>query len=276
MYELLRTMVSGERVWQGVAAAVLVGAAAPALAVPIPYFEDFDDAAEGLTESKSHSAASTWTLAGGAYQHTLAAPGTGIAQYAGAVVFGNELAKPNDFVVQVTFNVSDVSGSSGAARVGLVGLAKSSTELGQYTSNSLYYAVDLVVGGGAGDNVNGLTIKQGRASNTQLALASVTLPSFSLNTNYTMTFIGDYNEAGDLTLTAKVGDVTVTAPTILAADVIDPGGGRYFGIRDFVSNGRNLTVTYDDLSITNVVPEPAAAALMGLGSLFVVSRRRSA
>ena len=246
--------------------------------VPIPYGEDFNDAAEVLEESRSYTgASSTWTLTNNADQHTLVAPGSGNTQFGGAVVWGNQMEAPSDFSVQSTFNVSDVSGATGVARVGLVGLAFDKNVMGQWNNNAYYYAGEITV---AGTGVGSLLIRYGRGQNSVGTLAGtsgtggvVTLPAFSLNTTYTMTFTGDFNAAGDLTLSFSVDGTTLTAATIPAASFLAKSS-PYFGIRDYTDNFRNLTVTYDDLVITNQIPEPATAGLMMLGGAVLASRRR--
>lgn len=268
----------------GMASALAFGASSAAsAAVTAPFSEDFDDgAAPDFSNFRYRSeTASTWTLTGGAYHHESETPGTGQQQFATAVVQANNLDAPSNFLIHVTAHVTDVSSTStnSIAKIGLIGLAKNANG-GQWNNDSLYYAGEVVVGGSdANQAVGDLHIRRGRGNNSaQTLVTDISVPSFSIDDPIEMTLAGIYDTDGNLELTFTVSQTSGTITTsasistvIAAADVYT---GKYFGIRDYTDNNRNLAVTYDNFTLSNVVPEPASLALIGLGGLLAMKRRQ--
>lgn len=96
----------------------------------------------------------------------------------------------------------------------------------------------------------------------------------SINTTYLLTFQTTYDTNGDVTLAFSVDDGTdlTTIATGPMTPTANSNGG--FGIFQNSNNG-STTVDYDNFTIT-AVPEPTVMALLGIGGLMTLRRRRSA
>lgn len=91
----------------------------------------------------------------------------------------------------------------------------------------------------------------------------------SLTSLYTLTVNGTYN-AGQLSLETIFSDGTTTKSFTVTDS--SPLTGEYFGARAATSGtGTGVTVIYDNFSI---IPEPSNAALLGIGGLALLRRRR--
>jgi len=262
-----------------VSAAGMLCFASTTTAAVAPYFEDFDDGASELQFYKYTPTDSTWTHEDGKLKHSSINPGSGAQQFAGALTKVTGLAAPTSWKVEATVSISNLETSwpASVATVGLAGMAKN-TNVGQWNSDSLYYAGEWVL---AGDNVRSLRIRYGRGNNSQGAYIGsgvVTFPEdVQLDTEYTLALIGTYDTEGNLTLSFSVSDgvneavATMTEP--IAADQVMTG--EYFGIRAYNDNYRKLEASWDNLSVT-VVPEPVSLSLVGLVGATVLARRRRA
>ncbi|MBK1831930.1 PEP-CTERM sorting domain-containing protein [Verrucomicrobiaceae bacterium R5-34] len=96
--------------------------------------------------------------------------------------------------------------------------------------------------------------------NTSTATTSGLLGSGSITSDTnTVTFVADYDDF----------DIDVSSITL------DSGDEGYFQITfDGGTGGINSASTIDNVALTTIVPEPSSAALLGLGGLALIMRRR--
>jgi hypothetical protein len=239
-------------------------------AATLPYSEGFEAATVGndAPAGFSESADDAWSVVD-------SDPITGTKSYATDTVgqasqtvtnrtmfqvpeLGGPAATAKDFIYTVVFRFdSGTTIGSGSINLALLALTDANGSNG-YTGRLLGSAAARIFDGGS--PISGGDVDQG---------------AFSIGEDYTVTLTGTYNASDELELYLFVNGTGITGTGVSGTDV-SPSANSYFGIS--VSAGssattiRSVHASFDDLSI--LVPEPASIAMVGLGVLAVVRRRR--
>lgn len=129
------------------------------------------------------------------------------------------------------------------------------------------YLADVSFGGASNSIIR--ILKLGTPNTTIATASSPNL--LATEVTYTLSLVGDYTSSGlDLTLTLDNG----TTQTVINGIDATPLTGQWFGFRNRTNNasGGALTASYDNFSL--VIPEPASAALLAVGTLLLMVRQR--
>lgn len=256
--------------------------------VPAATFGSNNDGLGGFTQSALDTGV-TWTTNADSVQYSSSNTGTLNSSFLGSFVLdrtpGNIYTATG--VVTLTDGYADDNNRVGIYLFGDANVVPDEDEAGAL--GIIFNMDDNVVAGPPGDNADdNLAIRVGidnttlggpSARNENTTAYAQDLFGTQVTLSATFAFVGTDIEVS-ATLTDADGDVTTVAPiTVAAADYT----GDYFG---FVTRARSRNngvqgdprsnpwvMDYESFNIT-VVPEPASLALLGIGGLCVIRRRR--
>jgi hypothetical protein len=260
--------------------------AATSQAAFLTYTETFDtDPPAGFTENTGNATngGSNWEATGGTYVNRFPSSGTGtltgeVNSGAAVAPTGFDGSLKQDFVVsaRVRFNSVTVGSTNQQVELALLDSNSNPTEGSLYTFQIQYGNSNSTTERGRFrlvDRTGGTAV----TSSNEFVVDAATLPP--LNTWFTMTVTGDYNDVGtSLALTGTLSYTNASSQfiskSVTLTDSSSPATGNYFGFRDRVSgSGGAMNVSWDDLTVT--VPEPASAMALAGGLLLLARRRRA-
>lgn len=260
----------------GVSMLLLAAVAAPAAVTP--YVQDFDSIAGGgslpdaIIGSASGATLNTWQVfvdgsSNHWYQNTLTT-GKGFSSLQFADL-GGTVAPSKEFYASAVVDPVSVPNAVNYT-AGIRFLADTATS----TDNS--FVADLNIGSNAGRmRIVEFTGSSAGVYPSTAQASQPLVPNFDLSKTYLLEVAGSYDVTNALTVTFKVSEVGNPAnfqSYTYSADAT-PRTGQYFGLYDSMgSGGGTMVVNYDNLT---VLPEPATMALLALGGLALIRRRRA-
>lgn len=129
------------------------------------------------------------------------------------------------------------------------------------------------------NRVGRLRLEEGGAGAfTTVASADVDLISITTDVFRTLSLTGTVNGT-TLDLVGTVSDTAGNVLVTLSANDPSPQNGGYFGLRSSntsSSGTQTATIDYDNVSISALVPEPAGMAMLAIGAMGSLRRRRRA
>ena len=185
---------------------------------------------------------------------------------------GGPAAAASNFLYTSNMTIQLIDPPSSGNKSYDVGLAALVTNLSGGDVNNGYLLRLRMFGTGSAQSSIGDIIIEEIASGSSTALNTGSFTgSLSQGTTLSLSLLGEYT-GGDLKLTFSVSDGTTTN-SVIATDTT-PQTGTGFGYRNRLTGNDNgeFTVDYDNFSIS--VPEPSSLALLGLGTLLLLPRRR--
>ncbi len=257
------------------AATLVASAQTSAANVGVPFLEGFDDAAtpvvlnfndfggqvNPLDTSPTNGVAPGWTVTGG---EALFFDNTDFGDVATALV--QTVVPPTaDFSVSVDVDIDVIDFTN--TKVGVVAMGIDPTNFNEDFSGFQAQVENVSV---SGDQYQ-LVLK-----NNQNTLATSAVFDLTDGTpNFNLTLAGVFQPDGSVVVTATFlddgGENVIAALSDTVAGVDIPGGNQ-FGVRTQIGFNA-FEASFDNLAV-NVVPEPASLALLGLGGLVMLKRRR--
>lgn len=233
-------------------------------AAVLGYMENFDDATLGDVVP------SGWTENGSAPLSNATIVTTGSDQgyqfiLSGATHLNSTVditdASPSSFMVSVSFTITSMAANPSAfSNINLIALSNT-------TDGSTGYRLGYNIGN---TDRGRLSLGEHGTSGLTTTTSTTTLTP-TVNVLYTMTLTGAY-VSGAFNFTASLTNGTDTI-NLSATDPSARTDATRFGFRTASNNAANSsTVVFDDFSVS--IPEPASAALVGLGLLGTLIRHR--
>lgn len=255
----------------------------PALAVPVPYAEDFDgdtvvNDSSGTTTNttdltyQTNSDIGGWNTSGGAlelFANSGNTNGNGASNGVAWVEIDDDL-NATGFTASTTIQFpSNGEWASTDSFIRLVVNGSGTTTFGNFdvfadgyqfvVSRGSSFGDDAFVQLWVDDTAVGSAVNIGKPSGTDLYL----------------TFEGVIDGSGGLDLTGTLNDGSADFTVTHNVASADLETGAYAGYAYDMFTNNDLRVNFDNLSI-NAIPEPGSLALLGVGSVLVCARRRNA
>jgi len=253
-------------------------------AAVMPYVQNFaSDPGWTTGTAGAVDAGNTWAkAASGQWAMQVARTGSGSITEWSSVSISNVTAA--GFEVQATLNMPSLCTNGFNDSVGLRFLAASAT------SDTSSYDADVNIGDQNPGRIRIVAFNSSGAatiypSSTQTSQGGP-VPNFNRTGTYLLDVKGTYNTAGALTVDFKVTDELNSANTSEVTNLVlngvtvgpdtNPPSGQYFGFRAGIgsSGAASLDSNFSNFSVT-AAPEPASLALVALGGLLLLPRRRA-
>ncbi|BAM03763.1 PEP-CTERM sorting domain-containing protein [Phycisphaera mikurensis] len=253
------------------ALAALALVATPALAADAPYTETFDgfDTADFTLFVDPADAPAGLSVAGGELVVDLT--GVGVTD---VVLPVNGLDLTPGSVVSVSADIAPTGELTDLVDIGLVAFGTAGTD--QIDS---FYALTVEEAGGFGGGLDTfLRFNEIGGDNTADAEAApAAFGSIAGGAQYAAEFtVGGLAAAPTLSGTFSVTAGGLTE-TLAFADATPPALGNLFGFTvDGFDGSAGVGLVIDNFSVTSVIPEPASAAVLALGGVTLLARRRRA